>query len=145
MDAFAALADPVRRDVLLRLAGAPTRVVDLAAEHPISCPAISRHLRVLSEAGLVDADAQGRERYYRLRPTGLTPVRDWLAGLEPAGLEPSVRFDESALDGRGRGGGGLPHRCVRPAAAAGDPVACPIDYYPHQRDYYREEFSARAT
>ncbi len=94
MDAFEALADPVRRDVLARLVTGPARVVDLAAEHPISRPAISRHLRVLTEAGLVEAEAQGRERHYRLRPSGLAPVRVWLTGFEP-----TVRFDESALDG----------------------------------------------
>ncbi len=94
MDAFTALADPVRRDLLARLARGPGRVVDLAADHAISRPAISRHLRVLGEAGLVSADDHGRERHYRLERSGLAPVADWLAGLEP-----SPRFDESALDG----------------------------------------------
>lgn len=94
MDAFVALADPVRRELLGRLARGPARVVDLAADHAISRPAISRHLRVLGEAGLVVADDRGRERHYRLERAGLAPVSDWLAGLAP-----SPRFDESALDG----------------------------------------------
>lgn len=94
MDAFAALADPVRRDLLERLARGPQRVVDLAADHAISRPAISRHLRVLGEAGLVTADEHGRERHYRLERSGLAPVSHWLVGLAPA-----PRFDESALDG----------------------------------------------
>ena len=94
MDVFAALADPVRRDLLDRLARGPGRVVDLAAGHAISRPAISRHLKVLGEAGLVTADDHGRERHYRLERPGLEPVSDWLAGLAP-----SPRFDESALDG----------------------------------------------
>ena len=51
MDVFAALADPVRRSLLGRLAGGPARVVDLAAGLPISRPAVSRHLRLLPEAG----------------------------------------------------------------------------------------------
>ena len=93
MDAFEALADPVRRELLGRLARGPGRVVDLAADHPISRPAISRHLRVLGEAGLVVADDRGRERHYRLERAGLEPVTAWLAGLDP-----SPRFDESALD-----------------------------------------------
>lgn len=94
MDPFAALADPVRRDLVVRLAGGPARVVDLAAEHRISRPAISRHLRVLSEAGLVAAEDRGRERHYRLERPGLSVVADWLAALAPR-----PPFDESAFDG----------------------------------------------
>lgn len=93
MDAFAALADPVRRDLLRRLAGGPARVVDLAAEHAISRPAISKHLRLLTESGLTAADDLGRERHYRLEPAGLAPVRSWLAQL------PAPPFADSALDG----------------------------------------------
>lgn len=102
MDAFVALADPVRRDLLDRLARGPVRVVDLAADHAISRPAISRHLRVLGEAGLVSADDRGRERHYRLERSGLAPVSDWLAGLDAgldSGLDRGPRFAESALDG----------------------------------------------
>ena len=94
MDPFAALADPVRRDLLVRLARGSARVVDLAADHAISRPAISRHLRVLAEAGLVHAEDRGRERHYRLDRTGLEVLTDWLATLEP-----QARFPESALDG----------------------------------------------
>ena len=94
MDVFGALADPVRRDLLGRLALGPVRVVDLAADQAISRPAISRHLRVLGEAGLVTADDRGRERHYRLARSGLAPVSAWLAGIDQA-----PRFDESALDG----------------------------------------------
>ena len=94
MDAFAALADPVRRDLVSRLAAGPARVVDLATAHRISRPAISRHLRVLGDAGLVTAQDLGRERHYRLVPAGLAPVLDYLDGLVPA-----PRFDESVLDG----------------------------------------------
>ncbi|WP_295656957.1 helix-turn-helix transcriptional regulator [uncultured Nocardioides sp.] len=94
MDVFAALADPVRRDLLGRLAQGSARVVDLAAHHDITRPAISRHLRVLGEAGLVAAEDRGRERHYRLERAGLTPVADWLAGLAPA-----PRFTASDLDG----------------------------------------------
>ena len=94
MDAFTALADPVRRELLGRLALGPVRVVDLAADQAISRPAISRHLKVLAEAGLVRADDRGRERHYRLQRSGLAPVSTWLAGLDP-----TPRFDETALDG----------------------------------------------
>jgi DNA-binding transcriptional ArsR family regulator len=94
MDAFAALADPVRRDLVRRLAVGPARVVDLAAEHPISRPAISKHLRLLTEAGLASAEDRGRERHYRLDRSGLGSVRDFLNGLT---LDPP--FTESDLDG----------------------------------------------
>lgn len=94
MDVFTAIADPVRRDLVERLARGPARVADLAAGHAISRPAISRHLRVLGDAGLVTGQDVGRERHYRLVPAGLAPVTDFLTGLEPA-----PRFDESMLDG----------------------------------------------
>ena len=95
MDAFAALADPVRRDLLRRLALGPARVVDLAAEHPISRPAVGKHLRLLSDAGLVTADDHGRERHYRAAPTGLGPVRALLDEL----AAPTPPISERMLDG----------------------------------------------
>jgi DNA-binding transcriptional ArsR family regulator len=94
MDVFAALADPVRRQLLRALAGGPARVVDLAASHPISRPAVSRHLRLLTEAGLTAADDRGRERHYRLQPEALSPVTALVAELSPR-----PPFAESALDG----------------------------------------------
>jgi DNA-binding transcriptional ArsR family regulator len=93
MDVFAALADPLRRDLLLGLVGGSLRVVDMAAAHPVSRPAISRHLRLLSEAGLVQADDVGRERHYRLRAEPLADVEELLAHLAAA-----PRVSESALD-----------------------------------------------
>ena len=81
MDAFAALADPVRRSLLAELAAGPVRVVDLAAVRPISRPAVSKHLRVLAEAGLVTAADRGRERHYTLEPAGLAPVTAFLERL----------------------------------------------------------------
>ena len=94
MDPFAALADPVRRDLLRALAAGPARVVDLAARHPISRPAVSEHLRLLTEAGLATVEDRGRERHYALAPAGLAPVQDLLDDLRPR-----PRFDESVLDG----------------------------------------------
>lgn len=95
MDAFEALADPVRRGLLRRLADGPARVVDLAAEQPVSRPAVSKHLRLLTEAGLVGAEDHGRERHYRLLRDGLSPVGRYLDGLAPA--RPPI--PETALDG----------------------------------------------
>ena len=94
VDSFAALADDVRRTLLRRLASGPARVVDLAADHAISRPAVSRHLRVLGEAGLVTVEARGRERHYSLDRAGLVPVQHLLADLET-----SVHLDPRVLDG----------------------------------------------
>ena len=102
VDAFAALADPVRRGLLRRLAAGPARVVDLAAEHPVSRPAISRHLRVLTEAGLVHGQDRGRERHYRLDPAPLAAVRELLDELSPpaaaAGGRPRPPVTAADLD-----------------------------------------------
>ena len=95
MDPFSALADPVRRSLLRTLAAGPARVVDLAAEHPISRPAVSKHLRLLTEAGLASADDRGRERHYRAVPEGLAPVRALLAEL----TGPTPPIAERMLDG----------------------------------------------
>ena len=95
MDAFAALADPVRRSLLLELVDAPSRVVDLTAGRAISRPAVSRHLRVLLEAELVAAEERGRERWYSFRPEGLAGIEECLARLRG----PRARFSAGALDG----------------------------------------------
>jgi DNA-binding transcriptional ArsR family regulator len=81
MDAFAALADPVRRDLLVAVATAPMRVVDLAAHQAITRPAVSRHLRLLLDAGLVEAEDRGRERHYRLHSQALGEVQTFLDQL----------------------------------------------------------------
>lgn len=94
MDPFHGIADPVRRDLLRRLADGPARVVDLAGEFPISRPAISKHLRVLIQAELISVVAKGRERHYSLQPDGLLAVQELLDLLRPR-----VRFGEAALDG----------------------------------------------
>ena len=81
MDAFAALADPVRRELLVAVASGPMRVVDLAATQQITRPAVSRHLRLLLEAGLVEAEDRGRERHYRLQNQPLQEVQAFLDQL----------------------------------------------------------------
>jgi DNA-binding transcriptional ArsR family regulator len=81
-DRFAALADGTRRHLLERLAGQDLAVSELTAGLDISQAAVSQHLRVLREAGLVVASRQGRHRYYQLRPAALTELRGWLEELE---------------------------------------------------------------
>lgn len=95
MDVFVALGDPVRRALLRRLAEGPARVVDLAGDHDISRPAVSRHLKVLGDAGLVVGTAQGRERHYTLVPSALEPVAALLAQLSAR----APRVPEHVLDG----------------------------------------------
>src|SRR3954451_11104106 len=75
---FAALADPTRRTVYERIAEAPRTVGALAAQLPVSRPAVSQHLKVLKDAGLVTDEARGTSRVYRIDPQGLGPMRRWL-------------------------------------------------------------------
>ncbi len=77
--AFAALADPTRRAILARLAQGHTHVGDLAEPFAISAPAVSRHLRVLQDAGLIEREVNARWRICHLRPQGLQVAHDWLA------------------------------------------------------------------
>ena len=76
--AFAALSEPVRLAIVERLAAAPATVGALADRLPVSRPAVSQHLKVLKEAGLVDVEAVGTRRVYRIDPAGLGPIRQWL-------------------------------------------------------------------
>jgi DNA-binding transcriptional ArsR family regulator len=73
-----ALGDPTRLAILERLADRPRAVVDLARELPVSRPAVSQHLRVLKDAGLVIDQAVGNRRIYRVDPDGLAALRDQL-------------------------------------------------------------------
>jgi DNA-binding transcriptional ArsR family regulator len=77
-DPFEALGDPNRRDILRLLGEGDKPVRDIAAALPISRPAVSRHLRLLKEAGLVAEQARGTSRIYHLREEGLQAVQDYL-------------------------------------------------------------------
>ena len=77
-DALSALADPTRLRIFERLAGGPQPVVELARGLPVSRPAVSQHLRVLKEAGLVVDRQAGARRLYRLNPDGLGALRAYL-------------------------------------------------------------------
>ena len=76
-----ALGDPTRRLVFERLRAGPTAVGELAAELPVSRPAVSQHLRVLKEAGLVTDRQVGTRRLYEVDPDGLGGLRDWFDGF----------------------------------------------------------------
>jgi DNA-binding transcriptional ArsR family regulator len=85
--AVLALGDPVRLDLFERLRHAPAPVGQLAAAYPISRPAISRHLKVLKEAGLVTDEALGTRRIYRVDPDGVRVLRRWLDQFWTEALE----------------------------------------------------------
>lgn len=83
--AFDALGDPTRRRILRLLAGGEqpvsSLVDELQADAPISQPAVSQHLRVLRDAGLVTARAEGRHRYHAIDPRGIEGAQAWLTAL----------------------------------------------------------------
>ena len=84
IDAFGAIAHPVRRRIVIELAGGPKPVRDLAGGMPVTRPAVSQHLRLLLEVGLVSQERVGRERHYRLHPERLDEVRQWINQLDKA-------------------------------------------------------------
>jgi DNA-binding transcriptional ArsR family regulator len=81
-DVFAAISHRARRQMLDLLTGAERSVSDIAAHFEMSRPAVSQHLRILLNAGLVTEQRHGRERRYHLVPAGLGPVREWIAHYE---------------------------------------------------------------
>jgi DNA-binding transcriptional ArsR family regulator len=78
VEGWAALGDPTRRAIVASLAERPRAVGDLAAELPISRPAVSQALKVLKDAGLVSERAEGTRRIYRLNPAAVAALRDQL-------------------------------------------------------------------
>src|SRR6185312_9858069 len=85
--ALVALADPTRREIFERLGRRPSAVGALAKGLPVSRPAVSQHLRVLKEAGLVKDEADGNRRIYRIDPAGLGAMRAWLDRFWTLSLE----------------------------------------------------------
>jgi DNA-binding transcriptional ArsR family regulator len=78
---FTALGDPTRRAIFEQLRGGPRSVGELAGTLPVSRPAVSQHLRVLREAGLVTDRKEGTRRLYRVVPQGVAELRDYLNGF----------------------------------------------------------------
>jgi DNA-binding transcriptional ArsR family regulator len=78
--ALGALGDPTRRAIFERIAAQPSAVGALAAHLPVSRPAVSQHLKVLKEAGLVTEISDGTRRIYHLDPRGIAAMREWLDG-----------------------------------------------------------------
>src|SRR5664279_4574894 len=87
---FFALSDPTRRAIVARLAKGQTHVGELGKPFRVSAPAISRHLRVLEKAGLIEREVDAQRRVCRLRPEGLQAAHHW--------IEQYRKFWESSLD-----------------------------------------------
>jgi DNA-binding transcriptional ArsR family regulator len=81
-DVFAAIGDPTRREILKLLTAGALSVSVLAGNFDISRPAVSKHIRILKDAGLVHVDHAGREHFCTLDPKGFGAIRDWLSFYE---------------------------------------------------------------
>ena len=95
---LAALGDETRRTILERVAAGPAPVGELARGLPVSRPAVSQHLRVLREAGLVTESAVGNRRIYRLDPRGIAAMRDWLDALWGSALDAFKDFADQRTE-----------------------------------------------
>ena len=92
-DAFNAVAEPRRRQILDVLVGGERPVNDLVDVLGLAQPQVSKHLRVLREAGVVEVRGDGRRRLYRLNGGALKPIHDWLQGYERSWSERFERLD----------------------------------------------------
>lgn len=102
-DVFNAIAETRRREILDLLIGGEMSVGAIVDDLSIPQPQVSRHLRVLSEVGLVKSRADGRRRLYRLEPTRLRPFHDWLAQYEQAMSDRLDRVDAYLKELQGQG------------------------------------------
>ena len=96
VNAAVAISDPIRRRVLELVRDQELAAGELAAEFDVSRPAVSRHLRVLRESGLVHERRDGRLRLYRADPAPLAELREWLDGYWSGRLEALKRVAEEA-------------------------------------------------
>ena len=97
-DVFNAIAETRRRDILDTLIAGEKAVGSIVNDLSMSQPQVSKHLRVLSEVGLVSCRAEGRRRLYRLEPEHLRPFHEWLAKYEQAWNERLDRMDDYLKD-----------------------------------------------
>lgn len=77
-DVFQAIADPVRRDIIELLSEQPLSVNSVAEKFDVSRPAISKHLKILKECGIIEINQQGRERFCQIQPRELIPAFMWI-------------------------------------------------------------------
>jgi DNA-binding transcriptional ArsR family regulator len=102
-DVFNALAEARRREILDALIAGEKPVGAIVNDLAMSQPQVSKHLRVLSEVGLVSCRAKGRHRLYRLEPGPLRPMHDWLAKYEQAWNDRLDRVEDYLRELQGRG------------------------------------------
>ncbi len=95
---LSALGDPTRREIFERVAQRPRAVVDLARGLPVSRPAVSQHLKVLKEAGLVREVSEGTRRIYHIDPRGIGAMRDWLDRHWSGALSAFQAFADAEVD-----------------------------------------------
>jgi DNA-binding transcriptional ArsR family regulator len=100
MEVFEALAQPKRREIMRLLAGTELSAGEIASRFSVTQPAISQHLKVLKEAGLVNERRDGTRRLLSVRPEGLSDLHGFLAEVLPAGLE---RLKQAAEEEERRG------------------------------------------
>jgi DNA-binding transcriptional ArsR family regulator len=98
IQALSVLGDPSRRAIFERLADAPASVGEIASALPVTRSAVSQHLRVLKEAGLVSESPDGTRRIYRLDPAGIAAVRDWLDARWATAFDSFGDFADQQMD-----------------------------------------------
>lgn len=101
---LSAISHPSRRAILHRLADGPARVTEIAAPFDLSLNAVSKHLKVLEEAGLVDRDVQGRDHVIRFRGEPLRLVSDWVHDYQQFWTERLDRLERYFRDKRDKKG-----------------------------------------
>jgi uncharacterized protein YndB with AHSA1/START domain len=122
-DAFNAIAEPQRREILVLLQGGERPVTELARDLAMSQPQASKHLRVLREVGLVRVRGAGKQRLYGLDARGLRPVHEWLGGFERFWSGSFDRLDEYVQDLKQ---GGRNHRMAT-TSSGGEPEHATAD------------------
>lgn len=98
LTALGALADPTRRQIFERLLPGPLAVHEIADGLPVTRPAVSQHLRVLNDAGLVTARAEGTRRLYAVSPEGMGALRTWMDEFWGRALEGFRAAAENAVE-----------------------------------------------
>jgi len=93
-DVFQAIADPTRRDIISLVARNSMTSNDVAASFDVSRQAISKHIKILMECGILMIDQQGRERYYSLQPKKLAQVADWIEPFRKMWEDKFNRLDD---------------------------------------------------